>query len=448
MTQPPASPPHRAPAGVDPSTGLVRAVGRWQIVGLSINDVVGSGIYLLPAAAALLLGGASLWAILAAGLAVTLLVLCYAQASSHFDQPGGAYLYAREAFGPFAGFLTGWMTLITRVTVAAALSNGLALAVSLFWPWAASGFGHAAIVVGSLGLLTWINLVGVRTAARAGVALTIAKLLPLLFFVVVGLAYMDWPAVRLEGLPLDEPARLGEAALLLLFAYAGFENTPAAAGEYRDPRRDVPFALVAMIALVTALYVLVQLVAQGTLPTLAQSETPLAEAAAGFAGNGAALLLTVGAAISILGTNFNTMLFGPRYMYALAMDGYLPRGLARLHPRWRTPVVAIVLQAALAVLLALTGSFVQLALLSVIARLFAYVATACAAIALQRRHPDRPGALRLPGGPLIPIAAILLSLALLASASVGNLLMGAAALVLGAVVYAFRRPPLAEPAAP
>ncbi len=448
MSKPPASPAHRVPAGVDPATGLVRAVGRWQIVGLSINDVVGSGIYLLPAAAALLLGGASLWAILAAGLAVTLLVLCYAQASSHFDQPGGAYLYAREAFGPFAGFLTGWMTLITRVTVAAALSNGLALAVSLFWPWAASGMGHAAIVVGSLGLLTWINLVGVRTAARAGVALTIAKLLPLLFFVVVGLAYMDWSAVRLDGLPLDEPARLGEAALLLLFAYAGFENTPAAAGEYRDPRRDVPFALVAMIALVTALYVLVQLVAQGTLPTLSQSETPLAEAAAGFAGNGAALLLTVGAAISILGTNFNTMLFGPRYMYALAMDGYLPRGLARLHPRWRTPVVAIVLQAALAVLLALTGSFVQLALLSVIARLFAYVATACAAIALQRRHPDRPGALRLPGGPLIPVAAIVLSLALLASASVGNLLMGGAALALGAVVYAFRRPPLVDPAAP
>ena len=448
MSKPPASPAHRVPAGVDPATGLVRAVGRWQIVGLSINDVVGSGIYLLPAAAALLLGGASLWAILAAGLAVTLLVLCYAQASSHFDQPGGAYLYAREAFGPFAGFLTGWMTLITRVTVAAALSNGLALAVSLFWPWAASGVGHAAIVIGSLGLLTWINLVGVRTAARAGVALTIAKLLPLLFFVVVGLAYMDWSAVRLDGLPLDEPARLGEAALLLLFAYAGFENTPAAAGEYRDPRRDVPFALVAMIALVTALYVLVQLVAQGTLPTLSQSETPLAEAAAGFAGNGAALLLTVGAAISILGTNFNTMLFGPRYMYALAMDGYLPRGLARLHPRWRTPVVAIVLQAALAVLLALTGSFVQLALLSVIARLFAYVATACAAIALQRRHPDRPGALRLPGGPLIPVAAIVLSLALLASASVGNLLMGGAALALGAVVYAFRRPPLVDPAAP
>jgi basic amino acid/polyamine antiporter, APA family len=431
----PAGPPAAQPT-------LVRAVGRWQIVGLSINDVVGSGIYLLPAATVLLLGGASLWAILLAGLAVALLVLCYAQASSHFDGPGGSYLYAREAFGPFVGFLTGWMTILTRVTVAAALSNGLALAVSHFWPWAGSGAGRMAVVVASLGLLTWLNLVGVRTAARAGVTLTIAKLLPLLFFVAVGAWYVDWSRLELAGLPLQAPGRLGEAALLLLFAYAGFENTPAAAGEYRNPRRDVPFALLAMIAIVTALYVAVQAVAQGTLPGIAQSQAPLAEAAAAFAGPGAALLLTVGAAISILGTNFNTMLFGPRYMYALAVDGTLPRPLAKVHPRWRTPHVAIWVQAALALALAVSGSFVQLALLSVIARLFAYVATACAAIVLQRRHPDRPGALRLPGGAFIPVLAIAVALGLLASASWKNLAMGAVALAVGALVYRFRRPPL------
>ncbi|GAB3726894.1 APC family permease [Luteimonas pelagia] len=421
---------------------LVRAVGRWQIVGLSINDVIGSGIYLLPAAAVLLLGGASLWAILVAGLAVALLVLCYAQAASHFDQPGGAYLYAREAFGPFVGFSAGWMTILTRLTSAAALANGLALAVSLFWPWATEGMGRVLVIVGSLALLTWVNLVGVRTAARAGTLLTILKLLPLLFFVVVGMWFVDPSRLALEGLPLDQPGKLGEAALLLLFAYAGFENTPAAAGEYKDPRRDVPFALVMMIVLVTAIYVAVQAVAQGTLPGIAQSETPLAEAAATFAGTGAALLLTVGAAVSILGTNFNTMLFGPRYMYALSVDGLLPRPLAKVHPRWRTPHVAIWVQAVLAVGLALSGSFVELALLSVIARLFAYIATASAAIVLQRRHPDREGTLRLPGGPVIPVLAIALSLGLLASASWQNLAMGGAALVVGAVVYAFRRPPL------
>lgn len=421
--------------------GLLREVSRWQIVGLSINDVVGSGIYLLPAAAAVLLGGASIWAILLAGFAVGLLVLCYAQASSYFDEPGGAYLYAREAFGPFIGFEIGWMTLITRITSAAALSNGLALAIAHFWPAATSGVGQTLIVVGSLGLLTWINVIGVKTAARTGVVLAIAKLLPLLFFIAVGAFYVVGSRIEITGLPLDDMDKLGEAALLLLFAYAGFENTPAAAGEYRNPRGDVPFALLTMIAIVTALYVAVQFVAQGTLPGLAASKAPLAEAAGLFAGNGAALLLTVGAAISILGTNFNTMLFGPRYLYALAIDGYGPRLFAGIHPRYHTPTPAILVQAALALLLTLTGSFVELALLSVIARLCAYIGTAASLLVLQRRYGGRADAMHLPGGALIPIAAIVLSLGLLASASLANLAMGAAALLVGALIYRFRRTP-------
>src|SRR3546814_4603767 len=137
-----------------------RAVGRWQLFGLSLNAVIGRGIYLLPAAAALLLGPASLWAVLLAGLAVSLLVLCYAQAASYFDQPGGGYLYASEAFGPFVGFEVGWMLLITRVASAAALSNGLAEAVTHFWPTAASGRAHVALIVGSLAFLVAVNVFG------------------------------------------------------------------------------------------------------------------------------------------------------------------------------------------------------------------------------------------------------------------------------------------------
>ena len=141
---------------------MLRAVGRWQLVGLSVNDVIGSGIYLLPAAAAALLGPASLWAVLLAGLAVSLLVLCYAQAASYFDRAGGSYLYAREAFGRFAGFEVGWMLLLTRIASAAALSNGLADAVTHFWPAAGEGNVRLLIVVGSLAALTWINVIGVR----------------------------------------------------------------------------------------------------------------------------------------------------------------------------------------------------------------------------------------------------------------------------------------------
>ncbi|WP_420008765.1 APC family permease [Xanthomonas sacchari] len=423
-----------------PAPGLVRAVSRWQIVGLSINDVIGSGIYLLPAATAALLGPLSLWAVLLAGVAVALLVLCYAQAASYFDEPGGSYLYAREAFGRFAGFEIGWMIWLTRISSAAALSNGLADAVVRFWPAAAGGGARLAIVVGSLGLLTAINVIGVKSAARTGVALVIGKLVPLLLFVAIGVFYVDW-SWAFSGKTPDprDVGNLGEAALLLLFAYAGFENIPAAAGEYRNPRRDVPFALITMIVTVTLIYAAVQVVAQGTLPNVAQSATPLADAASGFGGEVLALILTVGATISILGTTSNTVMLGPRFLFALAKDGYGPAFLARVHPRFRTPAAAILLQGVLSLALALSGSFVQLALLSMVTRLFAYIGTAAAVLVLARRYRDRPGALRLPGGPLIPLAALLLTLALLLSASWQNLAAAGVALLVGALFYRFPR---------
>lgn len=421
-----------------------RAVGRWQILGLSINDVVGSGIYLLPAAAALLLGPSAIWAVLLAGAAVGLLVLCYAQAASYFDQPGASYLYAREGLGDFVGFEVGWMLLLTRLSAAAALAKGLAVALVPLWPPAAGGWGELLVVVGSLVVLAGINVIGVRSAATTAAVLAVGKLVPLVLFIVIGLHYVDWsmalPAAG-EGL-LDGgiPLRnLGEAALLLMFAYAGFENLAAAAGEYRRPQRDVPFALMTMIVSVTLLYVLVQLVAQGTLPGLAQSSAPLAEASQQFGGAWLVLALTVGAAISILGTNSNTVMLGPRYMQALAADGFGPRALAAIHPRFQTPVVAIVVMTAASVALALSGSFVQLALLSVVARLCTYLATVVAVMVLQNRHRGRPGVLRLPGGQLIPAAALLVSLGLLASATAANLVAAAVALAVGAVVYRLRR---------
>lgn len=422
--------------------GLLRAVGRWQLVGLSINDVVGSGVYLLPAAAFALLGTFSLWAVLLAGMTVALLVLCFAKAASYFDGQGGAYLYAREAFGPFAGFQVGWTIWLTRVSVAASLSNGLADAVTRFWPAAAGGAGRAVVVAGSLLLLTVINVAGVRWAARAAVVMVVGKLLPLLVFVFIGLFHVDWGLAFGPG--PEDVSQLGEAALLLLFAYAGFENLPVAAGEYRQPRRNVPFALLTMITIVTLLYVVVQLVAQGTLPDLGNSATPLADAAAGFGGEGLALLLTLGAALSILGTNNNTMMLGPRFLHALAADGYGPGCLARIHPRFHTPAAAIITQFLLALVLAVTGSFVALALLSMVTRLLGYISTCAAVLVLRRRHGDLPGTIRLPGGALIPVAALLLSLALLLSASAANLLAAAVAMALGSLFYVFRHAPRAD----
>jgi basic amino acid/polyamine antiporter, APA family len=179
MTSP--TPPQTMPhAGGGPS--LVRAVSRWQLVGLAINDVIGSGVYLLPAAAAAFLGTASTLAVVVAAVAVTLLVLCFAEAASYFDQPGGAYLYTREAFGDFVGFEVGWMTWLARIASIASLANGFALATAYVWPPVAAGLPKATLITATLGLLAWINIVGVRKGAGTAVAFTIVKLIPLLFF--------------------------------------------------------------------------------------------------------------------------------------------------------------------------------------------------------------------------------------------------------------------------
>ena len=409
--------------------------------------MIGSGVYLLPAAAAALLGPASLWAVLLAGFAVLLLVLCFAEAGSHFDEPGSAYVYTREAFGDFVGFEVGWMTWLARVASVASLSNGFALALTFPWPTASSGLPRVLVITLPLILFAWINVVGVKYGARMAVGLTIAKILPLLFLIVIGVFAIDWSLVF--PVPLPDTSGLGEAAVLLLFAYAGFENTAAAAGEFKNPRRDVPFALMTMIVVVTLLYTLVQLVALGTLPDLAArvDGAPLADAAVLLAGAWAGLLMTVGAAVSIEGNVGNTMLAGPRYLYALARDGFGPRALAYVHPRYQTPAIAIVLQGVLSVALALSGSFVQLAMLSIVARLATYIGTAAAVPVLRRKFEHRDDTVVLPGGPTIPILALLLCLAFLASATAGNLIAGLIGLAAGLVIYFLRRP-IAQPGPP
>ncbi len=414
---------------------LLRAVSRWEIVGLSINDVIGSGIYLLPAAAAALLGVWSIGAILVAGIAVALLVACFAEASSYFDEAGGAYIYTREAFGDFIGFEVGWMTWVARIASVAALAAGVVLALSALWPALESGRDRQLLIILLLAFLTWINVIGVKEGARFAVGLTIAKILPLLIFIGVGLFAVDWGTF--SNLDIPTTGRLGEAALLLLFAYAGFENSPCCAGEYKNPKRDVPFAILTMIVVVTSIYVLVQTVAVGVNPNLASAESPLADSAALFLVGGA-MLMTIAAIISITGNMSNTILIGPRYLFALSKDGYGPSIMSNIHSKYRTPAAAIITQSAIALILALTGSFVQLAMLSIIARMTTYIGTAAAVPILRKKFGESEHAFRLPGGYTIPMLALGICAVLLASTTWFNLIAGAVGLLVGVVIYYFR----------
>jgi len=417
---------------------LRRVATRWQIVGLALNDVIGSGIYLLPAAAAGALGAASLFAVVAAGVMVGLIVLCFAEASSYFDEPGSAYLYTRVAFGDFIGFQVGWMTWLTRVAALASLSVGFARALAFLVPAVESGIGRTLAVAVPLLTLGVINIAGVKGGVRTAMFLVIGKVLPLLLFIFVGLFFISGPVLRGQTAATGGGG-LGQAALLLLFAFAGFENTPVLAGEHLSPQRDIPFALVTQITIVTLIYVGVQAVCLGVLPDLAGSSTPLADAAGMFLGSWGGWLLTGGAVISILGTTSNTILAGPRYLFAMAQDGFMPRALGRVHPKTRTPAAAIALQTVVALPLALGGGFEELATLSVVARLATYLGTVAAVPVLRRKLTAAPGAFRLPGGMAIPVAAGALTIALGTSASRQDLMAATLALVAGAGLYGWSR---------
>jgi APA family basic amino acid/polyamine antiporter len=426
--------------------GFLRAVSRWEIVALSVNDVVGSGVYLiLPVAAATLLGPASVWAILAAGFAVLLLVLCFAEAGSLFDAPGGAIVYTRAAFGDFAGFEVGWMTWIARISSIAGLSVFFARAVGYLWDGANHGAGQIATIVVPLLALTWINVVGIKSGARTAVFLAWGKILPLVVLVCVGIFAVDWH--RVFPVPSPAPGNFTKAALLVLFAYAGFENTAAPAGEFKNPQRDIPFALIVQIAIVTGVYTLVQLVAIGTIPNLGLSQTPLADAGRLLMGPFGGFLLTIGAVLSVLGTNNNTVLAGPRYLYALAEKGRLPAVFTRIHPKYRTPHIAILTQTGVALALILIDAVVhayypgklgvaeELAVLSAIARLATYIGTCLSVPVLRRKMPATARTIRLPGGPIIPILALIVCMLFLSAAEAKNWIAGGVALAVGAAIY-------------
>jgi len=416
---------------------LPRVLSRWEVLALALNGVIGSGVYLLPAAAAAHLGSASVWAVPLAGLTVALVQLCFVEAGSRFDQTGGAYVYTRAAFGEATGFAVGWMSFLARITAVATLSAGFAQALGYLVPAAREGSGRALWVALPLVALVAINVRGVKLGAGTIAVLLAAKLIPLSAVVVAGLLALQ-PG-RFQGVLSFPAAGLAKAGLLLLFAYGGFENTAAPAGEYRDARRDVPFALLFQVLAVTILYAAVQIVAVGTVPDLASSKTPLADAAGRLIGPRGGELLTAGAAISIVGTIASSILAGPRYLYAISAGGGLPPGLARLHPRWRTPWIGISLLGAMALPLALSGSFVQLAALSAGTRLITYAGTAAAVPFLRRKVPATGRVVVLPGGPAIPIAAVAVCLLLLTGISVRDLLAISGALAAGLLLHGLWR---------
>src|SRR4051812_21300396 len=314
---------------------LVRAVGFWGLVAMCINAVVGSGVFLLPTESYKLLGPFSLWAPLIFALPVFILVLCFAEAASHY-RAGGAYLYARTAFGDFVGFETGWMNWLARVTSLASLSNGFVVSLARLFPILGQGAPRAAIIIGSIALLAGIHIVGVRYGAASIYVFTFGKLVPLIGFIVVALlAWRSNPIPASMHLP-GPGTDWSKAALFMLFAYAGFENMGVPAGEFRNPKKELPRALLVGTLAIAAIYVLAQLGAMSALPDLSKTATPIADAAAALIGPLGAIIVTLGALLSMAGTNSGTVLEGSRMLYAISLGRPRLRAVSYVHPTFRT----------------------------------------------------------------------------------------------------------------
>jgi len=412
-----------------PRQELIRAIGRWSLVALVVNSIIGSGVFGLPSTVAGLIGNLSPYAVLAAGAGMSVIMGCFAEVASRFQQAGGPYLYARVAFGRLAGIQTAWMLWLGQVAAPAANANLFVIYLAQFFPHAKDPLPRALILTVLVGVLAIINVCGVRGGTRVSNLFTAAKLVPLFAVIVMGLFVLHSHHWQMASASIASPntSQWLKAMLLLVFAYGGFETALAPMSEAKNPRRDAPFALFTALLLCTAIYALIQWVVIGVLPNAMHSERPLADVARLAVGPVGAALVAVGALISFYGYLSAKILAMPRVPFALAEQGDFPKAFAAVHRRFHTPYVSILVFAAMVLGLALVGDFKWNVTLSAVARLL-YYGVGCAALpVLRRKQPEGAEAMfQLPAGNFLAVLGLVLCIVLVTRVDFGqSLILGA-----------------------
>jgi APA family basic amino acid/polyamine antiporter len=373
---------------------LIRAIGRWSLTAAIVNGVTGASIFVMPATITSLVGASSPVAVLLAGCAIFLIVLCFAEVGSRFVDAGGPYLYTREAFGPAVGFQVGWLHVWTRLFSCAALLNVFVAYLGVLLPAAGKGPGRAIAMIAVMAVVTGLNISGIRQASWTTNVFTIAKLLPLILLIVLGVGNLRQDVLATQA--VASPNWI-DAVVLLVFAYGGFESAVTCASETRNPRGDTAFALIAGMLTVTVVYGLVQVSVVGVLPRAADHAAPIASALGKLLGSGGVALASVTALIAGSGWLLGFAQMTPRILYAMAERHEFPSILGRVHPRYRTPHIAILVNSCAALALGLYGSFVAAVTLAAIPRLIIFGLTCVALIVFRRRLSTPPGFV-LPGG--------------------------------------------------
>jgi amino acid transporter len=422
-------------------TGLVRAISARQLTASIVNVTIGAGIFVLPAVASGGLGAAAPIAYIVCAALMALIVCCFAAAGSRVSLTGGVYAYVEIAFGPFVGYLAGVLYFVMATFAVASVSSAFAGSVGALWPAASTPVARAVLIAALFSMLAAVNVRGVTPGVRLVETMTVAKLLPLVLLITVGIWSVNPEYLRWPGMPAG--TAIGQTAIVLIFAFAGLEIALVPSGEVRDPARSVPRAVFSALSITTMLYLMIQTVAQGLLgPAIANFSTaPLAEAAGRVLGKGGRLIVLIGAVVSMFGYTSGDMLGSPRTLFAFARDGVLPPVIARIHPRYHTPSVAIVVYACIVASVAISSSFTQLAVLANVTALTLYLMCVVASYELQRRDVRADGAIpfAVPGGPVVPVLAAAVIVWLLSNATRREFGVEALVLAVATLFYFIRK---------
>lgn len=401
--------------------------------------MIGAGIFALPSIVASKAGILSPWLFLAAGVLFTTVVLAFAELSSYFRESGGPVLYATTAFGPLIGFSTGWIYYISRAVALAANSNVMAIYLGALWPWFGTEFGRVAVIVIVLGGLTAINVFGVKNGIRTLTFFTLLKVVPLVVMIILGVQYFAPESMLPASLPVIED--LGGTTLLLMYAFVGFETVLITAGETTKPRATIPKTMILTVIATGVLYFLIMLVYISVLPGPADPEATLVDVGRVLLGTAGVVAITLAAVFSIGGNLSCTMLAGPRLTFALAEHSLLPKWFSQVHNRFSSPANSVMFLGGLAMLLALSGSFVRLAIATSLTRLITYLICIAALPVIKRQADDDAvsRSFRIPGGYTIPVVAFILCLWVVSQSPIDSWAMVGGLFVVGLIPFFLTR---------
>ncbi|GGD97516.1 APC family permease [Planktosalinus lacus] len=388
---------------INKQENLLRTIGVFGLSSNIINVIIGSGIFVLPAIVASAMGASGVFAYLVCGILIALIMLCFAEAGSKITTTGGLYTYIETAFGNYAGFLSGNLYLAAVLLADAAVSNALVNILAAAFPVFESEVVRVLFLFVVFFGLAFINILGVKQGVGLIKFLVIAKILPLLLLIVLGLPKVSMANISIETLPGFE--QLGATSLILFFAFIGGETGLNVSGEVKKPNKNIPKSIFIGITAVLIIYILIQLVAQGVLgDALADQKAPLAETAKAIFGNTGFIILTAGAAVSMFGYLSGAILNMPRILYALSRDRVIPvKAFGSVHSKFKTPHLAILTYAAVGFIIAALGSFETLAVIATGGILLQYLGVSLAVIKLRFTKKSKPGEFKIPGGFTVPI---------------------------------------------